>query len=208
MIFGSVGSETITTSSNDDIIDPMGGSDVINAGLGTDKVLFFQPSSNFTWITDGLKTTLTGNENANEYAGHTITIKNAENIIFTDKVLDVTYEIPADIILSNTRFEINEGGSSATLEVSLSRKPIDDVTISFNTNSSDITLSSSSLIFNSNNWSNKQTLTISATDDSEVENLEVANITVSSSSRDDLFAEVNSKNIEVLYEDFMWIHKI
>ena len=76
-IFGTFGSETITGTSNDDVIDPMGGSDTIRGGFGEDQVLIFLPSTEFSAVTiSGAKATFTGKSTAEEYAGRTINLDN------------------------------------------------------------------------------------------------------------------------------------
>ena len=68
-------------------------------------------------------------------------------------------------------------GESATYEVVLDSQPESDVTVDTSSDSMDVTVDPSSLTFTSSNWSTAQTVTLSAADDSEVEDDAVSQVT-------------------------------
>ena len=90
---------------------------------------------------------------------------------------DNYYEVINDnIVISNTKITITEG-NSATITVSLSEPPTSSQTISITSDNSDVTVSPTSLTFDSSNYS--ATLTITASEDGDYVN-DIANITFSS----------------------------
>ncbi|MDA8851923.1 S8 family serine peptidase [Hyphomicrobiales bacterium] len=199
-IFGTLGSETIRGTSNNDIIDPRGGSDNIKGGFGEDKALIFLPSSQFSTITtSGTISTFTGKSSAEEYANKTITLENVEEVVFTDKV--VTINIPGEVLLSKTRFELTEGGSNSTLQIGLSSKPSQNVTITLASSSSDLSISQTTLTFTPNNWSTAKSITLSAVDDSLEENIEFTTINLSVFSNDNKYSSLADKSITVQIND-------
>ena len=199
-IFGSIASETIRGTNQDDIIDPLGGSDNIKGGSGQDKVIIFLPSSRFNNIeTEGTISTLTGKSTAKEYAGKTITFENIETIVFTDRTVSI--DIPGEYIISRERIEVSEGGLSESFQISLTAQPYKKVTVSISSNSSDITLSESSHEFTDKNWREPKSFSVEAFDDNEKENTELAKITISIKTEDKNYKDLLDKKIEVQIND-------
>lgn len=70
-----------------------------------------------------------------------------------------------------------EGGTSDTYQVVLRRAPTANVTLGANYNNTQITVSPASLTFTSTNWSVPQTVTVTAVNDTDVENLHSTPVT-------------------------------
>ena len=90
-------------------------------------------------------------------------------------VTDVAIE-PVTLTVTPTALTVLEG-ESATYEVVLDSQPESDMTVDTSSDSTDVTVVPSSLTFTSSNWSTAQTVTLSAADDSDVEDDAVVQVT-------------------------------
>ena len=199
-IFGTFASDTIRGTSGDDIIDPLGGRDKIYGGTGSDKVIFFNQSSDFTWTTQLNKTTIIGKDSALNYAGLTLQLYDIESLVFLDKT--VSLELEAGITTNRDAFEIIEGGSSSTLSIALTRRPYnDEIEIKIVPSSADLSVSKDTIIFTQRNWMKPQNITFKAFDDSEIEGIENHLITLSISNDDPIYKNVLNKEISIKVND-------
>ena len=131
-------------------------------------------------------------ENANAYFhaddklhpnanGHLKIAKVIQGKLRTILPLDVNYtpNVYGDIVLSKTSITMDEGTSS-TFTVKLNKQPTNSQTVNISSNNSDVTLSASTLTFDSSNYSTEQTVTINVAEDSDKTN-DNCTITLSSS---------------------------
>jgi hypothetical protein len=94
------------------------------------------------------------------------------------RILD-SDDLGRTLILVNhtgTTTRIAEGGTTDTITVALRRAPTANVTLTGSYNTAQITLTPSDLTFTSANWSIPQTVTVSAVDDFDLENVHTAAI--------------------------------
>ena len=103
-----------------------------------------------------------------------------------------TTETYGNIVVSKSATTINEGGTD-TFTVKLDKAPTNSQTVNISSNNTDVTLSTSTLTFDSNNYSTEQTVTINVAEDSDTTN---DNCTLTLSSNN-----VSSKTIEVTVTD-------
>ena len=110
-------------------------------------------------------------------------------------ILNITYEIVTPpgpgLVVAETGGStfVTEGGAGDEIRVSLAAAPTSNVTVTLSTSSSgDLALSSTSLTFTASNWQTAQTVALAAIDDSEVEGLETATVTLTTSSGDARYA--------------------
>ena len=97
------------------------------------------------------------------------------------KTLDVVgtgSETYGGLVVSDTQFNVNEGDSNISFTVALDAAPSGNQSVSISTDNSDITLSISSLVFNSTNYNVAQTITFNITEDGDTTD-ETATITIS-----------------------------
>ena len=89
------------------------------------------------------------------------------------------------VTISESALAVTEGGATDTYTVVLDTAPTGDVTIAVTETSPDISLSATTLTFGTANWSNAQTVTVTAVDDSITESEETVTITHSVSATAD-----------------------
>ena len=89
------------------------------------------------------------------------------------------------VTISESTLAVTEGGATDTYTVVLDTAPTGDVTIAVTETSPDISLSATTLTFGTANWSNAQTVTVTAVDDSITESEETVTITHSVSATAD-----------------------
>ena len=89
------------------------------------------------------------------------------------------------VTVSESTIAVTEGGATDTYTVVLDTAPTGDVTIAVTETSPDISLSATTLTFGTANWSNAQTVTVTAVDDSSTEAEETVTITHSVSASAD-----------------------
>ncbi len=97
-----------------------------------------------------------------------------------------------NIVISKTTTTINEGGTD-TFTVKLDKAPTNSQVVNISSNNTDVTLSASTLTFNSSNYSTAQTVTINVAEDSDTVN-DDCTLTLSSSN-------VSSKTIAITVID-------
>ena len=108
-----------------------------------------------------------------------------DNLTSTTEVLTVDSQTAAGITISQSSLTLSESGATDTLTFKLNTPPLGNVTISLTDNDSDnseISYSPTSLIFDSSNWNNLQTVTFSALEDSIVDGNQTINLDVAVSS--------------------------
>lgn len=103
-----------------------------------------------------------------------------------------TSDTYGNIVLSKSTATINEGATD-TFTVKLDKAPINSQTVNISSNNSDVTLSTSTLTFDSSNYSTPQTVTINVAEDSDTVN---DNCTLTLSSNN-----VSSKTITITIID-------
>ena len=96
------------------------------------------------------------------------------------------------IVISKITTTINEGGTD-TFTVKLDKAPTNSQVVNISSNNTDVTLSASTLTFNSSNYSTPQTVTINVAEDSDAVN-DNCKLTLSSSN-------VSSKTITITITD-------
>ncbi len=102
-----------------------------------------------------------------------------------DVSVTVTDDDQAEITVNPTNLTVLEANSGqATFDVSLSSAPGSDVVINLAASSTDVTLDTTTLTFDSSNWSTAQTVTITADDDQLAEGNEVVTIVTTLSTQD------------------------
>ena len=85
---GDAYADNLTGTDADDIFDSAGGDDKINGKGGTDTVLIFDDSSNFSFITLAGITKMTGLSSAtSDYRYDEVRMTNVENVEFTDTII-------------------------------------------------------------------------------------------------------------------------
>ena len=89
------------------------------------------------------------------------------------------------VTVSESAIAVTEGGTTGTYTVVLDTAPTGDVTIAVTETSPDISLSATTLTFGTANWSNAQTVTVTAVDDSITEDEETVTISHSVSASAD-----------------------
>jgi subtilisin family serine protease len=199
-IFGTATANVLTGSAGDDIIDGQGGNDQIDGGAGQDTLVFFGKSTDFsiTFPTvSNSQVTIVGNSGT-EYAGQTAHATNIETLAFLDRSISVI-NLPK-VVLSPATTYVTEGGSSASLQVSLSVAPTSAVTVMLN-GGSQLSASTTSLSFDAINWSTPQAVTIGAIDDSVFEQQHSGTLTVSVSSTDVLYTSLTNSTLAYTISD-------
>ena len=113
------------------------------------------------------------NNKGHEVLGNKLSkfILNGANVVVinNDSGGGSTTETYGNIIISKSATTINEGGTD-TFTVKLDKAPTNSQTVNISSNNSDVTLSTSTLTFNSSNYSAPQTVTINVVEDSDTAN--------------------------------------
>ena len=105
-ISGSTAAETLNGTDVDDIIDSKGGEDDIDGKDGIDTLLILDQSSNYEIETLAGITKITALDSASgSYLGQTITLRNVENIEFSDTVISI------DTTLNDATYFYGNGSS-------------------------------------------------------------------------------------------------
>lgn len=91
--------------------------------------------------------------------------------------------VTAGVTVSKATAAVAEGGATDSYTVVLNTQPTADVTVAL-TVPADLTASAASVIFTSANWNVAQTVTVTASDDTEAEGTETANISHAATSGD------------------------
>ncbi|MFI4910196.1 MAG: hypothetical protein ACIAQZ_00870 [Sedimentisphaeraceae bacterium JB056] len=109
----------------------------------------------------------------------------------------------ADITETDGSTVVTEEGTTDSLNISLVKAPLADVTITPSFTGSDIEVSPSSMIFTTSDWDTAQTFTVSAVDDSIYEGQETVTLSFDLSSSDPNFTSANAycDTVEVSIED-------
>jgi Ca2+-binding RTX toxin-like protein len=103
IIYGTGNGQTLTGTNGNDYFDSDGGDDDIDGGKGTDTLLIFDNSSNFTITTIAGITRIEGSSSAaSAYRYNTINVTNVEEILFIDKSISITTFSSGAEILVNT----------------------------------------------------------------------------------------------------------
>jgi hypothetical protein len=95
---------------------------------------------------------------------------------------------------------VTEAGATDSLSVVLTTEPNADVTVSLTANSQ-LTLSSSSLVFTAANWATPQNITVSAVDDLRAEGSHNGTISMSVSSSDSYYQALSLSSLTVAITD-------
>jgi hypothetical protein len=108
----------------------------------------------------------------------------ASNGVFQTATSQTT---PAAVVCSTTQVAVTEGGASTNFTLALVRRPSNTVTAMLFTASDRVTLSPSNLTFTIYNWTNAQSVTVSAVNDSIAEGLHLDIITGYLASADAMY---------------------
>ena len=103
----------------------------------------------------------------------------------------------AGITVDLTSGTTTEAGGQTSFEFQLDSQPLSDVTINFNHNSDEGTLSTSSLTFTPNNWHTYQTLTVTGQDDDDLDGNQIYTITTTVSSSDSKYNGINVSDLTI-----------
>lgn len=114
--------------------------------------------------------------------------------------------IDADVEFSASTVSVSEGGTGAVYTIALSQDPSTTLNVAISTTSARISLSTSSLVFDTSNWDTAQSVSISAVDDSAVESLVEVTVlhevtAVSPSIWDGEFSPPSAENLAVRVYD-------
>eukprot|EP01061_Rhynchopus_euleeides_P002336 TRINITY_DN1179_c0_g1_i14.p1 TRINITY_DN1179_c0_g1~~TRINITY_DN1179_c0_g1_i14.p1 ORF type:complete len:7328 (+),score=1490.81 TRINITY_DN1179_c0_g1_i14:2229-21986(+) len=80
-------------------------------------------------------------------------------------VQSIDDDSPSLVLASHTNLAVSEAGTTATYTVSLGSQPVQPVTVPITPQSSEVTVSPTSLTFAPNSWNTLQTVTVSAVND-------------------------------------------
>jgi hypothetical protein len=104
------------------------------------------------------------------------------------------------IVQSGGTTEVVEGGATDSYAVALSSQPSSNVTIAIGS-SSQVTMSTTSLIFTPTNWNVAQTVTVTAVNDLLSEGFHVATLSHSVTSTDFAYNSLNPSDVRVVITD-------
>ena len=113
------------------------------------------------------------------------------------QTIEIIDNDPAGITVDTTSGTTTEAGGETTFEYKLNSKPVSDVTINFNHNSEEGTLSTSALTFTPDNWNTEQTLTVTGEDDFYIDGDQIYSITTNVTSSDAKYHEMAIDNLEI-----------
>jgi hypothetical protein len=117
--------------------------------------------------------------------------------------LDGTPQPPAagvTVTQSGGSTAVTEGGATDTLTVALTSAPMANVTITISGNA-DVTGAPASLTFTQANWQTAQTVTVTAVNDTTVENTETAIVSLTSASTDSRYNSLSIPSVSVTVTD-------
>ena len=200
VVFGTSGANRLVGSSEDEVFDGQGGNDTVDGGAGTDTVVFFDRSDNFTvtFPTIATPTITVVGKAGSEYANQSVVATNIESISFTDRTVSVT-NLPR-VVLTPSTTVLAEGGVGSSLDVSLSVAPISGVTINL-AYGTQLSTSVSSLTFDANNWATPQVVTVTAIDDTVLEGVHSGTLTASVQTTDNLYKNLGGAVVEYTISD-------
>ena len=136
---------------------------------------------------------------AGNLIGNAVTLPSSgSDIVFRDVEDNETFSIfdgrvYGNIVVSLNSLELNEGRNSS-FTVNLDKQPSSSQTVTLSVNNSDVTLSTTSLMFTTDNYSMPQTVNVAIKEDDEDYSDETAIITISSSN-------VSSQTINITIKD-------
>ena len=194
-LFGSVGSDVLQGTQGDDVIDGQGGSDTVDGGAGSDTLVFFGRFADFTVTfptTNSPEVVIAGKANT-DYAGQIVRAGNVEFLAFADSPA-VAVTNPPRVVLSPGSTLVAEGGSAASLGVSLSVEPSGNVTVNL-VGGSQLSASVSQVSFTPTNWNIVQTVSVQAFDDTVFEKQHTGTLTVTVSTADSLYQAVAASTL-------------
>ncbi|MCF6276700.1 MAG: hypothetical protein L3J07_02505 [Candidatus Magasanikbacteria bacterium] len=113
----------------------------------------------------------------------------------------ITNNDTAGVTISLSSVSVTEGSTTDTYTAVLDAQPTDDVTVSAALSNSEVSLSSSDLTFTNANWDTEQTVTVTATDDSEVDGETTTIISNTSASSDSNFDSLTIASVTATITD-------
>ena len=192
-VFGSAAGDSLLGTAAADLIDGQGGNDTVDGGAGSDTLVFFARQSEFSiTLPTAASPVLVVTGRSGEYNGQTVRATNIESIAFSDTTMVVTN--PARVVLAPASTLVAEGGASASLAISLSAAPTAAVTVRL-AGGTQLGSNPTQLSFNSGNWNQPQTVTISAADDTVVEKQHSGTLAVTVESSDPQYQGQAAQNI-------------
>jgi Ca2+-binding RTX toxin-like protein len=121
IIFGlnAGGTEPLTATAGNDVIDHLGGSDNIDGGTGFDTLLFFDSIANYT-VTKlaGVTHVIANNEAKPLYSGTDSTLLNIERLMFIDGIIDnsiTSGTVDNDLLANSSLSETFDGGGGVDI---------------------------------------------------------------------------------------------
>lgn len=198
VVFGTSYADTLTGSSGDDVFDPRGGADSIVGGGGNDTVVIFAPRSQFDITNDAATgaAKITGGWGVWPYS-QTITLEGVRTARFTDTTAAL---IAAGLEISAPKGSAGESGLVTSYTVRLTVQPKADVRVTIG-GDADVSPDKSELTFTTANWSQAQTVVVSAVNDADVEGAHAGVLTHRVSSADAEFAAIKPRTVSVAVED-------
>ena len=140
----------------------------------------------------------------------TIAVDDANSDNDFDSLADKTISVntidddTAGVVLSTASLTLKEGEANASFTLKLASKPTSDVVIDLSSSdTTEVTLSSSSVTFTPDNWDQIQTITVSPVDDSLIDgSIESAiQISINDAASDNVYDPLANKSIAVTVED-------
>ncbi|MCB1144266.1 MAG: hypothetical protein KDK54_18585 [Leptospiraceae bacterium] len=171
-----------------------------------------QSISSITFLTSNWSTaqtiTVTATNDSIAEGSHSSTIahsatstdSNYNGITIPQTTVSITDNDTASVSISKSTASVSESGTTDSYTIVLTSQPLSNVTISFTTDSQ--LQSISSIVFNTTDWLNPKTVTISASDDSSIEAApQTSTISHSSSSTDTNYNSLTITNMVVTITD-------
>jgi subtilisin family serine protease/Ca2+-binding RTX toxin-like protein len=195
LIIGTTRSDNLFGTVGDDIFEPWDGNDIIDGGVGTDRVLIHEHSSQFQISQNSERSyTIYGNYSAGEYAFNEIKVVDVEQVQFLDSLITI---LTPTVILSDDFLEFQEGETlSQALSLSLSTQPQSAVKIKI-PGSEDVVSETKQIIFTKDNWFENQIIEFEVVDDQIVEIHEIEELFFELETDDPDYLSSDTKSITV-----------
>ncbi|NKE46122.1 endonuclease [Roseomonas frigidaquae] len=105
------------------------------------------------------------------------------------------------LVVSASELALDEGGAGGSFTVVLRTQPAADVTVMLAAPGADLSLSGSSLVFTAANWDQPQQITVSAIEDGVDEGTEALAITITATSTDAAYDDLDPQTVDVTVAD-------
>ncbi len=119
----------------------------------------------------------------------------------TTMTLTVTDNDTAGVAFTTTSLAVTEGGVTSSYGIALTSSPSSSVTIALSTTTGGLTISTTSIFFDSSNWNVTTTVTVTGTDDNAVEGTHTASIMHALTSADTNYNGLATSNVTTTITD-------